>query len=56
MEPWKELYFNCSECEASISQCDKSGSYCEKDMELAYKKDYEQGIKDVKHFVISNGE
>lgn len=56
MEPWKELYFNCNECEASISQCDKSGSYCEKDMELAYKKGYEQGIKDVKHFVISNGE
>lgn len=56
MEPWKELYFNCEECETPISQCNKSGSYCEKDMELAYKKGYEQGIKDVKHFVLNNDE
>lgn len=56
MEPWKELYFNCNECETPISQCDKNGSYYQKDMKLAYKKGYAQGIKDVKHFVLSDEE
>ena len=55
MEPWKEFYFNREECETPMSQYDKRGSCCEKNMELAYKKGYEQGIIDMKHFVLNDG-